>query len=429
MMRIASLLITLILSCSLTMAQPTQHSNDSPLATTPQPASGGFVTKTWTTLSWQPGHSVQWHELYLSDDFNDVNDSLVEPIVIADPFQVVGSLNTPFPSGLTADTTYYWRIDEVNEINPDSPVSGDIWEFKVAPLTAWYPQPVDSGELILGTWEIELTWRSGLGGSVHSTYFGEDFNDVNNAPPGTGKVMMNTRMDPGPLDLNRTYFWRVDEYDAGNRVFRRGPVWRFDTTQWRVVDDFEQYADKDPNWIWLAWEDGFEVNGTGGLAGHLSGHNKAYTYETAIVHSGGKSLPMYYDNSGRPDYPTEDDYGTRLMYSEVTLPFDPPANWTKQTGLDTNGLVLWYRGLEDNAPETVSVVIVDSSGKSAVVPGSPDMLHSTQWKPWHIDLSELTAEINLARISSLSIRIGAAQGTAPGGSGLLYLDDIGLLVE
>ncbi len=429
MRRTASVLMALLLSSGLALGQPVEDSNEVPFATRPQPPSGGVVEDTWTTLTWQRGASSVIHQLYISDDFNDVNEGMIEPILTTDSFQVVGSLNTPIPTGLVADTTYYWRVDEVNEADPNSPWRGDIWELTVAPETAWRPQPSDAGKLILGTWDLKLSWNAGLGAMVHNAYFAENFADVNTALLGTGTVTMQTSLDPGPLDPNKTFYWRIDEYDGNNRVFHRGAVWSFRTSHWIIVDNFEQYADNDPNWIWLSWRDGFETNGTGALVGHLPGHDKPHTYETALVHSGGKSLPMYYDNSGQPDYPTEEDYGTRLMYSEATLPFDPPTNWTSQADLSVTSLVLWYRGLEDNAPETVSALIQDASGNIAVVPGSPEMLRSTEWRPWYIDLVGLSAEIDLTRISFLSIRIGELDSAVPGGSGLLYLDDIGLVAE
>ena len=44
---------------------------------------------------------------------------------------------------LDFDTTYYWRIDEVNDANPDSPWEGPIWSFSLPPKTAYDPIPSD----------------------------------------------------------------------------------------------------------------------------------------------------------------------------------------------------------------------------------------------------------------------------------------------
>jgi hypothetical protein len=429
MKRVLIVLVGLFLSSGMVVSQP-MDSNDSPFAADPQPASGDVVTSTWTTLTWQPGSSSAVCELHISDDYNDVNEGTVEPILTTDSFQVVGSLGTPIPSGLAANTTYYWRVDEVNENHPDSPWKGEVWEFTVAPPTAWNSVPADTGKLIIGKWDVRLSWNAGLGAMVHHVYFSETFEDVNSAPVASGTATMETTFDPGPLEPNKTYYWRIDEYDGDNRVFHQGAVWSFRTTQWIVVDNFEQYADNDPNWIWLSWQDGFETNGTGALVGHLPAHNMPYTYETIIVRPGStKSMPLYYDNSGEPNYPVEGDYGTRLMYSEATLPFYPQANWSSQGNLTVTTLILWLRGLGDNAPESVSVVIEDSSGAKAVVPGSSDMLQSTEWTQWPIDLTDLPAQIDLTRVSSLTIRIGERGNTTPGGAGLWYVDDIGLSAE
>lgn len=83
--------IGLFLLSGVLVAQPTDSneptdSNDSPFATNPQPTSGNIVSNTWTTLTWQPGISSALHELYISDDYNDVNEGTVEPILTTDTF-------------------------------------------------------------------------------------------------------------------------------------------------------------------------------------------------------------------------------------------------------------------------------------------------------------------------------------------------------
>ena len=57
------------------------------------------------------------------------------------------------------------------------------------------------------------------------------------------------------------------------------------------------------------------------------------------------------------------------------------------------------------------------------------MLLSTEWRQWQIDLAELAAEVDLTRVSSLTIRIGEPDNITPGGSGLWYIDDIDLSAE
>ncbi|MHC4568894.1 MAG: hypothetical protein ACYTE3_24410, partial [Planctomycetota bacterium] len=97
MKRIAAVITAFFVSSGLALAQPVEDSNDLPFATNPLPASGDVVADTWTTLTWQGGVSSAMHQLYISDDFNDVNEGTIEPLLTSDAFQVVGSLGTPIP--------------------------------------------------------------------------------------------------------------------------------------------------------------------------------------------------------------------------------------------------------------------------------------------------------------------------------------------
>ncbi|MHC4125068.1 MAG: LamG domain-containing protein, partial [Planctomycetota bacterium] len=76
----------------------------------------------------------------------------------------------------------------------------------------------------------DLSWTVGDGAASHDVYFGTDFNDVNNANTSSAEFMVtdaNTTFDPGPLDANSTYSWRIDE--VGPRCKAKGDVWTFTT--------------------------------------------------------------------------------------------------------------------------------------------------------------------------------------------------------
>jgi hypothetical protein len=73
-------------------------------------------------LSWTSGLSAVSHDVYFSSEFNDVNER--------DPnFKDNVGTNVYPVSGLTFDTTYYWRVDEVN--SSDIPYPGDVWAFTI----------------------------------------------------------------------------------------------------------------------------------------------------------------------------------------------------------------------------------------------------------------------------------------------------------
>jgi len=200
-----------------------------PYALGPEPADGAFLEDTWANISWSPGDFAVSHDVYIGDNFDDVNDGAESTFQgnQTGTFIVVGFPGFAFPDGLVPGTTYYWRINEVNDTEPNSPWKGDVWSFSVPPKTAYAPDPADAAELV--ETDVELSWTGGFGSKLHTVYFGDNFDDVNNAagglPQGTATYT------PGPLELAKTYYWRVDEFDVIET--HKGDVWSF-TTQGAV---------------------------------------------------------------------------------------------------------------------------------------------------------------------------------------------------
>lgn len=206
--------------------QRLMQGRSSPTAFGPTPADGSIITDTWVNLNWYPGDSAVSHDVYFSDNFDDVNDG------IGDAFRgnqiptyfVVGFPGFPFPDGLVPGTTYYWRIDEVNEADPNSPWRGDIWSFSVAPKKAYNPDPADGAEFV--NLVMSFAWTAGLGAKLHTIYLGNGFDQVSNATSGTS--MGSAIYTPtNPLDAEKVYYWRVDEFDGSNTY--QGDVWSFTT--------------------------------------------------------------------------------------------------------------------------------------------------------------------------------------------------------
>jgi len=86
-----------------------------PTAFSPDPADGAIHEDTWVSLSWKPGTSAVSHDVYLGENFNDVNDG-AEGIFYgnqATTFFVVGFPGFPYSEGLVPATPYSWRVDEI----------------------------------------------------------------------------------------------------------------------------------------------------------------------------------------------------------------------------------------------------------------------------------------------------------------------------
>jgi hypothetical protein len=142
---------------------------------------------------------------------------------LAFDFYVAGFPPYAYPDGLVNGTTYYWRIDEVNDAEPNSPWKGPVWSFTVPPKTAYFPDPADKAESV--DLNVTLSWTAGTGAKLHFIVFGDDFDEVQNAAMGTPNGTTSYR--PGPLQLAKTYYWRVDESDGIET--HKGEVWSFTT--------------------------------------------------------------------------------------------------------------------------------------------------------------------------------------------------------
>jgi hypothetical protein len=198
-----------------------------PFASGPSPKDGSVNFDTWTTLTWRAGEFAESHDVYLGDDYAGVDNATHDSEFFhgnqVSTLLVVGFPGFPYPEGLAPGTTYYWRIDEVNDADPNSPWKGPIWSFSIPPKTAYNPDPADGDGLTETT--VSLTWTGGFGSKLHTVYFGENYDEVSNATVGvpTGEASY----DPGPLESERVYYWRVDEFDAFETY--KGDVWAFTT--------------------------------------------------------------------------------------------------------------------------------------------------------------------------------------------------------
>jgi hypothetical protein len=195
-------------------------------ATNPDPQDGATIAATWANLMWTEGSTAASHDIYVGDDFDQVNEGTGDTFRtnqdLASTYYFVGFVGSAFPDGLIPGTTYYWRIDEV-EADGMTKHKGDVWSFFVPPKTAYNPIPADGAEYV--GLNVSLSWTGGFESILHKVHFGDDFDDVNNATVGISRIVAT--YDPGPLEKDKTYYWRVDEFDGS--VTHRGEVWSLTT--------------------------------------------------------------------------------------------------------------------------------------------------------------------------------------------------------
>ena len=193
----------------------------------PSPADGSVVDTTQVMLQWKAGGLATSHNVYFGESLDEVTEGTVEPVTTGAALLMVGA-----DAPLTPGKTYYWRVDEVNDVHPDSPWEGDVWSFLVRPLTAWHPAPGDGALYVL--LDQDLTWEPGTGVLFHTVYFDESFEAVS-AGTATSWMTLERVYDPGTLEINKTYYWRVDEFTG--LATNRGEVWSFTTVPDVAVTD------------------------------------------------------------------------------------------------------------------------------------------------------------------------------------------------
>jgi hypothetical protein len=124
----------------------------------PTPADRSSHLETWVTLSWNIGAGAVSHDVYFGENFDDVNNGTGGTFrgSQTETSFTVGLAGSPYPDGLPPETTYYWRIDDVNELDPNSPYKGDVWRFNVLSvpdLVGWWKLDETEGSIAYdGVW-------------------------------------------------------------------------------------------------------------------------------------------------------------------------------------------------------------------------------------------------------------------------------------
>jgi len=118
------------------------------------------------TLRWKGGTKAAQHDVYFGDDETAVADAnTTTPEIYRGRQPLENTSYTPMEAPLEWNKTYYWRVDEVNNTNPDSPWTGNIWSF----TTANFLIVDDFEDYDVGNNEIWWSWIDGLGYASHPT--------------------------------------------------------------------------------------------------------------------------------------------------------------------------------------------------------------------------------------------------------------------
>ncbi|MHC4242584.1 MAG: discoidin domain-containing protein [Planctomycetota bacterium] len=141
-------------------------------AGSPEPGDGDDFVDREPELSWNPGTNAVTHNVYFDTNFDDVNDADTDsPLLVS-----LGQIGTTYTPTEILDwgQEYFWRIDEVNDTEPNSPWKGTTWSFTVEPYNYILdPEEDQYGEVTASSSEEEswpdATIWDGFDGDEHST--------------------------------------------------------------------------------------------------------------------------------------------------------------------------------------------------------------------------------------------------------------------
>jgi O-glycosyl hydrolase len=271
---------------------------------------------------------------------------------------------------------------------------------------AQHPVPFDGTEDV--TVDVILAWKAGGYAEKHDVYFGTDVakvTDANRSNPQGVLVSQNnsttTYDPPGFLNLDTTYYWRIDEVNAApDHTIFKGEVWSFTTLPYTAIENFNSYENDSA--LLGVWKNGST--------------SAVVSVETTIVRDGNSMRYRYMNNL--PPYYSE-------AYVDIAdLGISP--NWP---GMGAEALELYFYG-EPNNPMGEQMYLKltdgDSPAKTATVMyDNMNDVRLKQWNKWSIALAGFT-DVNLANVARITI--GFSDGSA-GNAGKVYVEDITLHSE
>jgi len=470
----------------------------------PFPASGATGVALDLNLGWVAGREAAAHDVYFSDDLQAV----AEGAALAATTTEAGY----GPLALDVGKTYYWRVDEVNDVETPALWRGEIWDFAtieslVVDDFESYTDDDAAGEAI---WQA---WIDGFGVATNGSQVGYVL------PPYAEQTIVHGGLQSMPLSyantggvtnseatltLSSQKDWTVRGvgtlslwfrgYPASVGGFTESPAGTFTVTAegadiWNQADEFHYVykqlsgagsiivrvdsVENTNNWakagvmiretleagskfaavyITPTNDDGTPTNGCRFQArtdsdGSATSDSSVATDEQRAVtapywvkierditgnfrgsysSNGTTWIPMVW----RPSVFMESSVYVGLAFTSHVSGVQGQAVFSR---IQTDGNVTgqWLSkdiGILSNSAEPLYVEIANASGTSGVVfNDDPTATQTDTWTQWRIDLQKFADQgVNLTNVDSISLGVGDKSNPQPGGTGIMYFDDIGL---
>ncbi len=237
----------------------------------------------------------------------------------------------------------------------------------------------------------DLSWLEAAFATSRDLWFGEKgaMEKVEPAPAGT-------TFEPGILEFDQAYEWRVDQIGPSGTV--TGRTWSFTTGDCMSVEDFESYADNAD--IIAAWVD------------NIPDYDYVFL---STDDQGNNSMRFEFQNQYEP------------YFTEATRTFDSPRDWTAQ---GVQALSLFFVGEHVNAEHLMYLNLEDNSGNSWKVEHPYTYAcQSDSWREWIVALGQFSDNgVDLGSIKKLTIGFGDGtnSGQVDEDKDFVYIDQISL---
>jgi hypothetical protein len=177
-------------------------------ATAPNPSNSETEVESSLVLVWAPGDDAAQHDVYFGTDYNDVAQADVTTSGIYQGRQDLENTQyAPTADLLEWNTTYYWRIDEVNENNPETVWKGKVWSFTTGDyvIVDDFEAYNDINEDLEGSNRIYLVWSDGYANpNVNGSTIGYPDPDFSSGEHFVETDIIHGGDQSGPLLYNNT---------------------------------------------------------------------------------------------------------------------------------------------------------------------------------------------------------------------------------
>lgn len=180
-------------------------------------------------LQWEAGSSSASHNVYLSKDR--------EAVETFQPEAFLGNQteNEVEVAGLSWDTQYYWRVDEVNEAREGCPWFAPIWEFTTL------------GTLVIDDFE---SYTTGTPDRIFETWFDREWFTVDGQTVYWGN---GTQMEVGEYfylydrHYDAEYFGWLGSFNTQYEGWFSMPL-KYDNSLWPFYSETQRYFDPPMDW-------------------------------------------------------------------------------------------------------------------------------------------------------------------------------------